>query len=132
MLTLRTLQNKETEIIYKELSYELCGIFYRVYDELGRYARENQYCDLIEKYLNKKEIPYKREKLLSATGIDKNKADFIVDDKMVLEIKVIPYPTKKDYYQIKRYLRLAKLKLGILVNFRQQYLKPKRILNSDI
>jgi GxxExxY protein len=82
--------------------------------------------------LSEKQIPYEREKLLSATGIDKNKADFLINNKIILEVKAMPYPTRKDYYQVRRYLRLRGLKLGIIVNFRQRYLRPKRILNPEV
>jgi len=57
--------------------------------------------------------------------------DFIIDDKIILELKTVDYLTKDDYYQVKRYLVTLNLKLAILVNFRQKRLSPKRILNSN-
>jgi hypothetical protein len=39
--------------------------------------------------------------------------------------------TKEDYYQMQRYLKCANLKLGIIINFRDTYLKPKRIINNE-
>ncbi|OGM99868.1 MAG: hypothetical protein A2736_02405 [Candidatus Yanofskybacteria bacterium RIFCSPHIGHO2_01_FULL_41_27] len=57
--------------------------------------------------------------------------DFLVDNKIVLEIKSKSILEKKDYYQLKKYLETKKLKLGLLVNFRDKYLKPKRVLNSN-
>ncbi len=118
------------DIIYKELSYELCGILYKTHDILGRYALEKQYGDLIEKFLIEKNIAYEREKLISKTGDDINRADFIIENKIILELKVRPIITREDYYQVKRYLEFSDLFLGILVNFRHHYLKPKRIINS--
>lgn len=129
---MRTTRTSGVEIIHKELSYILFGIFYKVHDEYGRYAREKQYSDRIEYYLKEKGIPYEREKKLSATRIDVNKADFIIADKIILEIKAVPLVGREEYYQILRYLNLADLKLGMLVNFRQKYLRPKRIINSKI
>lgn len=120
------------EIIHKELSYEIFGILYKAHDTLGRYAREKQYCDLIESILKGKSIIYDREKKLSATGADLNKADFIIDGKIILEVKVVPLVGREEYYQVLRYLDFSKLKLGILVNFRQKYLKPKRIINANL
>lgn len=37
---------------------------------------------------------------------------------------------KSDYYQARRYLIALGNKLSILVNFRDKFLKPKRVLNS--
>lgn len=117
-------------IIYKDLSYQLGGIFFAVHDTLGRYAREKQYGDLLEKLLKEKNIFYEREKLLSKAGEDINKADFIIENKILIELKAKPFITREDYYQIKRYLEFSDLFLGILVNFRQKYLSPKRIINN--
>ena len=49
-----------------------------------------------------------------------------------MDIKAKRLITKEDYYQILRYLKVAGLKLGIIVNFRNTYLKPKRIMNPDV
>ncbi len=118
------------DIIYKELSYQICGILYKTHDILGRYALERQYGDLIEKILIEKKIKYEREKLISKTGNDINRADFIIENKIVLELKARPIITREDYYQVKRYLEFSNLLLGILVDFRHHYLKPKRIINN--
>ena len=58
-----------------------------------------------------------------------NIPDFIIDKKIILEIKAKRIITKDDYYQVKRYLVSSNLQLGIIVNFRQKYLSPKRVLN---
>lgn len=129
---MRTTRIYKPDIIHKELSYTLFGLLFRVHDMLGRYAREKQYSDLMEKYLKEASIPYEREKQLSVAEVDKNRADFIIDNKIILEVKVMPLVGREEYYQLLRYLGAASLKLGILVNFRQKYLRPKRILNSHV
>ncbi|TSC78112.1 MAG: GTP-binding signal recognition particle [Parcubacteria group bacterium Gr01-1014_33] len=120
------------DLLHKELSYTIFGILYKAHNTLGRHAREKQYCDVIEVFLKEEKLPYEREKLLSITGMDKNKADFIIDNKIVVEIKAIIFMGKVEYYQLLRYLEASKLKLGILVNFCQKYLKPKRIVNAQL
>ena len=59
----------------------------------------------------------------------RNIPDFIIDDKIILDLKAKPIVTKEDYYQMKRYLKSSQKRLGIIVNFRQPHLYPKRILN---
>ena len=125
MRTLRT----DNKIIYKELSYKIVGLLYKTHDELGRYARESQYGHFLEQLLKENNICYEREKVLLVADVCKNKADFIIDDKIILELKVRPAVTRDDYYQIQRYLQASNLKLGLLINFRQKYLSPKRIIN---
>ena len=50
---------------------------------------------------------------------------------MVLELKAKKVITKDDYYQIQRYLQMLNIKLGLLVNFRNRYLKPIRVVRID-
>lgn len=39
----------EEKIIHKELSYKITGLLFKVHTELGRYCREKQYGDALEK-----------------------------------------------------------------------------------
>ena len=120
----------QKEIIYKDLSYKLGGIFYAVHDVLGRYAREKQYGDLLERMLKEKCVEYEREKLISKTGEDVNRADFVIENKIILELKAKPFINRDGYNQTKRYLEFSDLFLGIIINFQQKYLCPKRVINS--
>lgn len=56
---------KNTQLLYPELSYVIVGICFAIHNELGPYAREKQYGDLIEKKLKEIGIPYKREVSIS-------------------------------------------------------------------
>lgn len=122
------------EIIYAELSYKINGLCFKVQYELGRFCREKQYADRLEEVLKEKNIEYKREVILGEitnTVIKGNIADFIVEGKIILDLKSKKYITKEDYFQMQRYLKSANIKLGIIVNFRDSYLKPKRIVNNE-
>ncbi|MFA6494723.1 MAG: GxxExxY protein, partial [Candidatus Paceibacterota bacterium] len=87
-----------------------------------------QYGDLIEIKLKEIKIPYKREQSMASSG---NIADFIVDEKIILELKAKIDITPDDYRQIQNYLQSSLLKLGLLVNFRKKYLRPIRIVRID-
>lgn len=115
-------------LIYPELSYKVNGILFKVQNELGLYCREKQYGDLIGKKLTENKIKYHRECVIGNSG---NTVDFIIEDKIILELKSKRLLSKDDYEQVQRYLQETQLKLGILVNFRQQVLKPIRIVKID-
>ncbi len=117
-----------SKIIYPELSYIVVGICFAVHNELERFSREKQYSDLIEKKLKEVKIPHKRELRIGNSG---NVVDFLVDNKIILEIKAKRIIIKEDYYQLQRYLQELNIRLGIIVNFREKYLKPKRIVKIN-
>lgn len=123
-----------TKIIYPELSYIVNGACFKTHNELGRLCNEKQYCDRLEQLLKEAGLKYEREKILSPSFLGespgRNKIDFLIEGKIILEIKAKRILSRVDYYQSQRYLQALNLKLAILVNFRDEAIKPKRILNS--
>ncbi len=55
--------------------------------------------------------------------------DFLIEDKIILEIKVRNYFSKKDIEQLNSYLKATRLKLGIIAHFTRAGVKLKRIVN---
>lgn len=121
-----------SKFILGELSYKITGICFKVHNDLGRFCSERQYSDKLEETLKENNIDYKREfeiaKLVdSPLG---NRPDFIIENKIILDVKAKKFITKEDYYQMLRYLKASNLELGLIVNFRNTYLKPKRVINN--
>ncbi|MBI2603974.1 MAG: GxxExxY protein [Candidatus Harrisonbacteria bacterium] len=116
------------KLIYPQLSYTLTGICFGAHNQLGRFAREKQYCDIIARLLDESGIAFQREYTVPNTG---NRVDFLVENKIVLEAKAKNFMLKDDYYQLQRYLQALDCKLGLLVNFRNRYLKPCRVVRID-
>lgn len=123
-------------ILLPELSYRITGICFQVHNELGRFAKERQYADRIEQLLRSKSILFRREaKIPFITATEKisgNVADFIIEEKLILECKAKLAITREDYQQTQRYLQAAQIELGMLVNFHMRFLVPKRILNYSL
>ena len=119
-------------ILFPQLSYQLTGVCFEVHNKMGRFCREKQYADALEILLKEKNILFKREINLNEDGIEGNRADFLINEKIILDLKAKKFITKEDYGQMQRYLQGANLELGLIINFRNTYLKPKRILNTKI
>lgn len=122
------------EIIYRELSFRINGLLFDVHNKLGRLCREKQYGDALEKALEKEGISFVREKEIPMDGIDNrrtNIVDFIVDGKLLIDLKAKPIVTKDDYYQMQKYLQASGCKLGLIVNFRNLHLRPLRIVRHN-
>lgn len=100
------------------------------------FKSERSYADAIEAMLIEKKISYKREYAIDKSFLEekgrRNLVDFLIDGKIILEIKTTSAITKEEYYQVRRYLDSSGLQLGILVNFRRTHIYPKRILNTGL
>lgn len=125
----------KSKLLHPELSYKITGVLFKVHNKLGRFYREIQYGDLMEEELQKHKLSFEREKILPIKLIDhrdySNRVDFCIENKILLEIKSKKFITKEDYFQMMRYLKASKLSLGLIVNFRSTYLKPKRVINLN-
>ena len=71
-----------------------------------------------------------REKNINES-VQGDRVDFCVEDKIVVECKAKKLVTKEDYISLQRYLQNSNKKLGIIVNFRNTYLRPKRIVRIE-
>ncbi len=74
----------QSKLLYGDLSYILTGILFEAHNSLGRFAKEKQYGDYIEHRLKGCGIKYRRELVI---GSSKNIADFVIEDKIILELK---------------------------------------------
>jgi len=104
-----------------------------IYNELGYGYQEKHYERAIGKELARRKVPYKCQLCcrlkLRGEEIGKYYFDFLVDDKIVLEIKRGNYFSRKNISQVKGYLKAMNLQLGILANFTESGIKFMRILN---
>ncbi len=85
-----------TDIIYKDDSYKIIGICFEVHNNLGPGFLEIVYKDALEYEFKKANIPYEREKQYDVDykGIILQHnfyADFVVYNKIILEVKSVKY-----------------------------------------
>jgi len=124
---------KNQNIIYKELSYKLIGIIYDVYNELGYGYQEKYYQKAIATALNKENISYKKELCAPLKYKDEKIGnyffDFLIEDKIILEIKKGDRISRRDIEQLYAYLKNANYKLGLIIRFTSKGILIKRIVN---
>jgi len=115
------------ELLYPKLSYKIVGLAFDVHNELGQFAREKQYADLLEEKFRIENLAYKREMGVGDSG---NIIDFLVGDeeKILLELKTVRVLGRAHFRQMQNYLQQTRIKLGLLINFSDKYLSPKRVL----
>ncbi|MBI2476331.1 MAG: GxxExxY protein [Candidatus Taylorbacteria bacterium] len=128
MLQITTNKGKKVELLYPELSYKITGVCFAVHNALGQFAREKQYGDLLEKKFAEAGMIFQRELLVGNIG---NILDFVVENKIIVELKAKRLILAEDYRQLQNYLQESGLQLGLLINFRNKYLKPARVVRIE-
>lgn len=120
------------EIVEPELSYQLTGILFKVHNKLGPVYQEKYYQRAIEKELQEAKIPFEREKQVTVGYDDKNLGkyfvDFVINGKIVLEIKAINRLHPKYFNQVLAYMKTLQIRLGIIANFKKDRLEYKRLI----
>lgn len=124
----------DKEGLYKDLTYKIIGVLYGVHNELGYIHKENIYHKAIAIELMSRNIKFEEEKSLpvryKGIRIGAYKPDFIIEDKVILELKVVPCMTKSMFDQIYYYIKGNKYKLVLLANFGTPKLIVKRRIYS--
>lgn len=121
------------DIIYAEECYRIMGIIFEVYNDLGFGHKEQFYQKAISKAFKKNEINFKEQLRYKIRYKDEDLGvyilDFLVFDKIIIELKQRDFFSTSDIKQINQYLRAMNLKLGILVHITSKGVRYKRILN---
>lgn len=121
------------EFIYKDETYKIIGVCIEVHKKLGKGFLEIVYKDAIEYECKCRNYSFEREKefLINYKDIilaHKFYADFIVFNKIILEIKSCNSIVDEFIAQTINYLAASKLKVGLIVNFGKDSLEHKRIV----
>lgn len=126
------IKNKD-KVLYPELSYKIIGVIFEVYNKLGYGYREKNYYKAIEEFFLRDDIKFQRQLLVDLKLDDKKIGryylDYLIEDSIILEVKVGNFFSKQNIEQVYSYLKSKNLKLGLLVNFTDKGIKHKRILN---
>lgn len=113
-----------TEIIHKELSFQLVGCLFDVHNEVGPGVREECYQEPIEHRLRDGGISFtakpgtRRELVYRGEVVDIFEPDFVVAERMILELKhQVEGFVPENESQVLNYLKFWNLELGLLANF---------------
>ena len=122
------------DLVYPELSYRIMGVLFKVYNQLGGGYQEKYYQQAIKRELFMNQIPFleqvRTDFNYNGKIIGRYYLDFIIDHKIVLEIKTTPSFSTKDIMQVLNYLKQTGLQLGILASLNRNNIFYKRILKG--
>lgn len=120
-----------------EISRVIVDASYRIHVELGPGLFESVYEKILSYELMKKGLYISRQKTIPIVWEEIKmehgfRADLIVENKVLIEIKSVESIAPVHQKQVLTYLKLTKLKLGLLINFNEAYIKNgiTRIVNK--
>jgi GxxExxY protein len=124
------------ELLFKDEVYATIGAAMEVYNTLGPGFLEAVYQEALAYEFAQHSIQFVAQKEISvfygphqlnAAYI----ADFLVYDKIIIEIKALNQLTSREESQLLNYLKAPKLQLGLLINFGcKEKLEWKRMINT--
>ena len=122
-----------SDLIYPQESYDIIGVCMEVHRLLGSGFLEVVYKDALEYEFRKKAIQYEREKeyLVRYKEVilpHRFFADFVVLDKIILEVKAVSSLPNESIARAINYLKISGNRLGLVVNFGTDELVYKRVV----
>ncbi len=134
-------KNIESDVMesenYDEITGKIIKCAIEVHKNLGAGLLESVYAKCLEYEFKENGIRYKREVEIPVNYKGMNiecsfRADFIVEDKVIIELKSVDKLIPVFNAQLLTYLKITGKKIGIIINFNEELLKNgiKRMINS--
>src|SRR5574338_1130277 len=115
------------------LTYQIIGCAMAVHRKLGPGYREDTYQRDLQAHLTEKAIPFESQKLFEVFDVSDEHIllgyyipDFIVDGKVVVEIKALKGADNSHLAQVIGYLAVTGCSIGLLFNFGERSLVYRR------
>jgi GxxExxY protein len=114
----------------EDLTYRIRGAIFEVYNILGPGFKEIIYHNSLREEFDKRKIKYAEKKRVKIDYKGKQiglyEPDFVVEGKVIIEIKAVEVMPKAFEKQLYNYLKATEYKIGILVNFGSEKLDMRR------
>jgi len=128
--------NKKDEkidlLIYKDITYRIRQAIFKVKKDLGLGHKESVYSKALEEEFTQLKIHFKKEVQIPIFYGKKKVGvyvpDFVVDEKVVLELKSLNFVGIKEKKQLWTYLKGSDYRLGLLINFSNKDVEINRVI----
>lgn len=115
------MDGREQGLIERELTQQVIGAFYAVYNELGPGFLESVYVNALVIALGAIGLEVRLEVPLVVTFrghvVGHFRVDLLVEDRLVVEVKAVSNLLKAHEVQLVNYLRATRINVGLLLNF---------------
>lgn len=121
----------ETTHPYSKLTEQIIGIAIKIHKQIGPGFREKYYQRAMYLELQNSKLKFEREKKIripyGKVTLGYHIVDFIIENKVIVEIKSMKDLTDVEIGQLTTYLKLTGCKIGLLLNFGKPTLEIKRV-----
>ena len=122
------------EYKYSEITEKIIGCAMRVHQRMRNGYPELIYHRCLAIELNKMNLSFSTEIELPIfydnIPVGKRRVDFLIESKVIIEIKALSELTDAHFAQALNYLEVMNLEIGLLINFGSKSLQVKRLINS--
>ena len=126
---------RRNDLLYPELSYKIIGCAFDLYNTIGHGHLEKFYQNGMRAAFEAMGLKFKEQVYAPLKYKDKvigrGFRDFLVEDKIIVEIKKGEHFSKTHIEQVFEYLVTNKIELAILINFGLDRVHFKRIINKN-
>jgi len=121
---------------HEALTRNIIGCAMKVHTAMGSGFQEVIYQRCLALEMGKQGIGFEREMEMSifydSTQVGTRRVDFLVENKVMVELKAITQLEEVHYAQCLNYLEAYKLEIGLLINFGSKRLTFKRFHNNKL
>ena len=118
---------------YVDLTEKIIGASLKIHTYLGNGFLEVVYQRCLAIELQKLGLHYEREQTMhiyyDGQHVGSHRIDFLVENKVIVELKATPFLEPAHSAQLLRYLKTMNREVGLLINFGERSLLTKRIVN---
>lgn len=124
-------------LLEKELSYKIQGCIFNVSNNYGKGLKENIYQKALAEEFIKAGLNFEQQKRINIYSLETGKTlgtyvpDFIIENKIIIEIKASIFTTQQDVNQQRSYLRISIYEIAYLVNFCTEKLDVRRLIYTN-
>jgi len=122
------------EYKYSDITEKIIGCAMKVHNTLGNGFQEVIYQRALALELEKTKLLFTRELEMPIyyenIEIGTRRVDFLIEDKIILELKAVTSLDKVHLAQALNYLEAFKLEIGLLINFGNTRLEFKRLIKT--
>ncbi len=124
-------------LLEEKLSYKVRGCIYKVASKYGKGLKEKIYQKVLAEEFEREGLKFEEQKRIDIYSFDTGEKigtyipDFIIEDKIIVEIKATGFIIRQDVEQHRSYLRISIYEISFLVNFNSDKLDIRRAIFTN-